>query len=270
VFWIELDGQAQWFVFMMDPLDERILVRPVDASAPAAAVEAVAVIVKASTQALLAGNLDSLEAEELAPPPPAPPLVAEPAPTPPPAAPSPPPPPREPEGRGGLRLALGYAGCTFADEHTWQSGLSLTASWIARSGLYGGLGYAWYAATVPDDPVGIEVRRHPVTALFGKRLWKGALAVDLELGLVVDVLTRHTTDTPGGYRASGDSTRVVAALAPRLRTELTVVAPVALFLDLGLGYVLNNFEYIATDPERVVLSPHRLRAELGAGVAVRL
>jgi hypothetical protein len=281
VFWIELDGETLWFVYMMDPIDERILVRQVDAAAPGAAVEALAVITKASTQALLAGNLASLQAEELPPPAPAvlapppeppaaPPAVAPPAAPPAVAPPAAPPPPAAAPERGGLRLAVGYAGCTFADEHTWQNGLGLNASWVTNRGLYAGLGYTFYEASEPDDPVDIRVLRHPVSAQVGQRLWKGRLAVDLEAGLVVDILTRSTAGTPDGVEAKPDSTRVTVALAPKLRTELGLIGPLAAYLDLGLGYIINNFEYIAADPARVVLTPHRLRAELGAGLALRL
>lgn len=271
VFWIELEGEQTWFVYMLDPVDERILVRQLDADAPDAAVEALAVIVKSSTQALLSGNLQSLQAEELVPPAPPPPPTP-PPPEPPPAARPPPPaePAPAPDSRHGLHLSLGYQGSTFAAEQLWQSGLAVGARWIAPSGLFGGLGYVWFPDSAPDDPVGIEVRRHPVSAVFGQRLWKGRLAVDLELGLAVDVLTRTTSRTPAGIAPSADSVRFAVAVTPRLRGELELLAPLALYLDLGLGYVLNNFQYIATDPERVVLSPHRLRAELGAGLALRL
>jgi hypothetical protein len=276
VFWLTSERAERWLVHMMDVDHDRVVVRAVDVSGEArsAAVEAVAVIARESTRAVLdrapgteaatatetateaateatteAGTETATEAGSA-------------------SAPTPPASGREPL-RGPLRLALAYEGLDFATRSSFRHGLSLGGSVRIDGPWYAG-GAIVLAGTIEKRQLpAFEVSRFPLRAFGGFRHQQGRLCLDAELGLGVEVLSRHTTgsDQPA-VTSSGDSTRLLSLLSPRGRVEFRVVPRVGVHAGLGFEILLNNFSYVSENPERVTrLRPHRVRVVLETGVA---
>jgi hypothetical protein len=256
-----------------------------------AELEALAVIVRASTQALLEGRTIGMQRVPAAP---------EPAPErgePPTAVPEPEPtmrvdrrphaPTRLPHPHGGLSVA--YAGTSFAAEPDWgarwQSGLTLWTRWHPRAGpVFVGAGYTFYQELVdvvePSTPsLGFDalfaIRRHPARAFVGHRLARAAISLDSEIAVVVDATTVRGTP----QRSLEDfENRVdigtMVGLEPRLRLHVRVHDLVTPFVALGAEIMVKNVRYDVTwmqgdeiAEQRTYLRPHPVRPTLAAGLS---
>jgi hypothetical protein len=263
VFWIAADDSGRWLLHMMDPVGDRLAMRTVEADAEAldAAVEAVAVIARESTRALLAG--EEVEAQPI--PTPAPAAAAEPA------------PPRRgklPPPRYVTRLALGYEGSEFARGEL-QSGLAIQVSVRAPSQLYGGVAITGTPPIEVDNRLVFEVSRLPIRALGGYEHPLGPARLAAELALGLDIQTRETASEQPGVpldvvtvSPAQDNTRLVWVVSPRVRAELSLVPPVGLYALLGLDILLNHFDYVSKPATNVkLLEPHPVRVLFGVGLA---
>jgi hypothetical protein len=265
VFWIEEQPNGTWLLHMMDSESERVVIRSVDAAGARrpAAIEAVAVMIRESTRALIAGE---------------PPAEPEPEPA------SPPVPPRVPAQAPARpwRLWLGYSAEDFASQVTWQHCLALGASWHRLHPLYGGIRLLFSPPLRPVAPIAIQVQRYPIEAALGYRYRVGKFALDGELGLSVDLLRNRSEGADGptaGFKVTAEpaQTRVLLALEPRLRGELRMWPFLGAFVDLGAGILLNPFSYLAKQPgagaqsfESVILRPKPVRPVLEGGFALYL
>lgn len=277
VVWIDAQSGDRWFLHMMDPATERVLVRPVEAGPErrGAAIEAIAVMVRESTRALLEGA--PLPSEARAPPPQAT-APREASSTLPAAA----PPLVEPEPSGGrqplqrpFQLWLAYHGDEFAQESGLANGVAVGAGWFGPMPIYVGARFILtpeIRVSADKEDIVFELQRTPVAVCAGFRQRAGFGAFDLELGFITEVL-RHNTP-----RGEGDAildnpkpgTRVLFALAPRVRGELFAAPFVSFFATLGMDVLLNNFQYQANvradpEPRETLLHISGLRpvAELG-------
>ncbi len=298
VFWLDTARPDEWMLYLLDPAGERLLVRRAGSSAQsvAAAVEAVAVIIKGSTVALLGGHALGLPGEgeavssdsrwvqidpetqgrvtepvgaEVSPEPGkqegSGPLLVR-IDSPPTSAPK-----IDAQGTG-LRLAAAYRGADFAPETGWQSGVGLRASWIWLVGPYAGAGYTFTGAeSVRRGLLELSVQRHPVELFGGYRFRNGRIRFDAELGAVLDILSRSTAEPRDGFGVSEDRSRLVVGIQPRTRIEYTPFGATALFSGLGVSFFTNNFEYVGDLPAReVLLAPRPVQLEIEAGLAVYL
>jgi hypothetical protein len=255
VFWIETEPDGRWFLHMMDAADERVIVRQVDASGERrpAAIEAVAVMTRSSTRALIEGTPE-------APPSPAP----APQPTAPPAQPA-------PEMLDAFRLWLGYTGSAVAPQVPWQHGAQIGASWLGPRPFYAGLSLILTPTIkLSGEPATFSVQRIPFSGQFGYRLQAGRVALDGELGVAVERWYRPVSEPQAPAHETVDaqpaSTHWLWELAPRLRGELRIASILGLYADGGLDILLNHFNYISRGENgRILLSPNvfRLVAELG-------
>lgn len=264
VFWIEEQANGTWLLHMMDSERERVVIRAVDASDERrpAAIEAVAVMVRESTRALIASE-----------PPPEP----EPEPR---KAPSPMPPKNLlPAGARPWRLWVGYVAEDFASEVTWQHCVALGASWHGLQPWYAGLRFLLTPALSPTAPIAIHVQRYPFQGALGYRYRIGRLALDGGLGLSVDLLRNRAEGVGapvGGLKITPetDQTRVLLALEPHLRGELQLSPFLAVFADLGVGILLNPFSYLSRQSisqtesvDTILLRPNPVRPAVGLGIA---
>jgi hypothetical protein len=270
VFWIDLPADGHWLLHMMDAEEDRVVVRGVDASGERrqAAIEAVAVMTRSSTRALIED--ESLAAASPPPPTPLPPPTPAPAPAPEPqksqpetASPEPPP--------DLLRMWVGYSGDRFARE-VWQHGIFLGAGFLGFAPLYAGAGFTLMPAIdVVSDTVRFSVRRLPFTVRAGYRLRRGKLSLDAEAALVIDWLHRPPAErrfpTEGlDVSPNGSRDAFLLALGPHLRGELRVAPAVGLYAGGGLDILLSDFAYISSGVDAAELfSPEQIRpvAELG-------
>jgi hypothetical protein len=274
VFWIEAQNDGRWFVHMMDSERERIVVRPADPAGDrrGAATEAVAVMTRESTRALLAGDPIPEQPPE---PLPAPPSAAPPAPAPP----AEPAPVSAPRARP-LRLAASYLGTDFEEALAWRHGVAVAASWHGFLPAYAGASYVFtpllqVQAEVESSQVDFDLQRMPAAVHFGYRQrWERA-ALDVEFGVVFEVQRRGALriESEGVVERYEAETRLICALAPRVRGELAPMPELGLFAALGLDVLLNNFEYVVKyvdQPEaepRTLLRADDVRPVLELGVA---
>jgi hypothetical protein len=265
-FWIDEQPDGRWFVHMFDIERERIVVRPIEAAGDrrASAIEAVAVMARESTRALIAGE----PLPELAPEP-------APAPTPAPAPPAQPLPagPGHPT-QGPVRLWAAYVGTDFAEEIPWRHGAAAGVGWFGFAPLYAGVSYVFTPALVVDSSVQFDVQRMPIGAQVGYRQqWQRAL-LDVELGLIVEILRRsELRGATASVESHSPEVAAFSALAPRLRGELTPVPELGLFAAVGLDILLSNFSYVAREigsegtQSRTLLRADDVRPALELGVA---
>lgn len=260
VCWIDAEPDGRWLVHVLDPVNDRLVVRPIDAAEErrGAAIEAVAVMTRDSAEAIASGVVV---------PTPAPSRAPSPAPRPQATPTSPTPAPR-PLHRP-VRLSVGYAGHDFAPEVSWRHGALVSASWVTERGPLLGASWAPSQDVQIDSPVRFEVERPLVLAFFGGYRWTASrVALDGIVGLTVDAMSRHTPAQPG-VRVAGSSSRLATALSPRVQVEWAATAALGIYANGGIDIVLNNFKYFYDDTDpRVVLDPHRLRLVVSAGVAV--
>jgi hypothetical protein len=268
VFWVEEQPDGRWFVHMMDSARERIVVRPVDAAGERrrAAVEAVALMTRESTRALIEGVPEP--ALELAP------ATPEPAPVPAPTVVAP-----EPRRRD-LRLWTGYAGGEFAAERAWRHGVVVGVGWYKPSPLFiGGSIVVTPALDVFAEPANehFDIGRIPIRGQAGYRHHAGPAVLDLELGLLLEVLYSNAPESRmAAVTISQRDPEVQVGLAPRVRGELLFLPWAGFFAAVGGDVIFNNVEYIVNveDTEGVhpetVLEPLRLRLVAEAGLAFYL
>ncbi len=307
VFWLDANHGENWLLYLVDPAGERVLVRRAGAGLESltATVEAVAVITRSSSKALLDGRTIGLRSsmkiddgvdswtelhfqtkseqelrkeideserkeamEQMA-------SVD----------------PRD-SGKNGaereltrqqLRFAVGYRGTTFAQQEPWQSGIGIWIGWITAIDIYVGLGYIW----IPDTNVttnltsdnksspGFWIERAPFELFSGYQYRTGFFAFQGELGGVFDNITRRSNpvreEQVDRFRETEGRSGIAIGLFARGRVEYFLERHLAIFGGLGLEGFLRNFEYVADLKKReMLLEPDPVRFEIEIGLAFHL
>jgi hypothetical protein len=266
VFWLEAAADAPWLLYAVDARADRMIVRRLAPHAkgaePEADIEAVALIVRATTQALLHGEPLPSSSPSLAP--------DKPRDT------SPWPVELLDAGHSALRLAVSYVGTTFAKQRPWQSGFALRGAWLFPSGPYVGLGFSlMFTSKFTPDPVHFEIDRYPFSLHAGLRFGFSRLTFIGELGAELEVRRRRTL-WAANLEPNRDQKRIVYNICPKLETELALVPWFVMFASAGLDIVIGNFAYsvpmgvtIENKPILVpVLEPHWIRLTLQIGIAI--
>lgn len=266
VLWLDASGE-RWLLHIVDLAQERSVLRRIDARSgqQAAAIEAVAVLAREASRGGPLGeepneaeptDTPSEPAATVEPTEPAAPPAAPPAQPEEPSAPAPPP---------RLRLAVFYSGVDFAPEASFNHGVSLSGRLDWEVGLFIGVHAGWTALAKPSGP--LVVRRFPVGAAIGYRIQLlPQVWADFELGALLDFLERTTR---GDQAGQGDSLRLAAAVAPRLRGEYRPLELLGFFAGFGLDVALTTLRYRADDePNETLLSPSWVRPVLEAGIAL--
>jgi hypothetical protein len=267
VFWLEMRSADRWFLYAVDADVERMVLRPLVAKPDSreATIESVAVIVRATTDALLHG-------EEL------PAVVPPPAPE---KAKSPWPVVSAVHNTSALRLAAGYVGTTFAKELLWQSGLGVRADWVWSAGPFLGLGYTFFDAAhftqrAFDQPAEFTLYRHPIALHAGLRFASGDFTFTGELDAEIELRDRTSTPSLIMLDAELDKRRVVFSLCPKLESEFSVTSWLFVFAGAGIDIVLSPFTYLLamTDPTvektntEPILEPFPVRLTVQAGIGI--
>ncbi|MDH5671511.1 MAG: hypothetical protein OEZ06_05130 [Myxococcales bacterium] len=288
VFWIDPQTDGRWLMHLMDPLEERIVVRAIELGEEAidgsgAQAEAAAVMARVSAQALLSGQ--PLPAELAVEPP------VEPAPDP---APRAPPPERAPPAPA-LRLFTGYSGIDFAEEVGFRHGLGLGLTYLGLKtmtvSVESALQPTMEVEHFSDDGTSaarLEVFRVPLRLYAGYRRPLGPVELELQGGGLIEI-QRSTThvdtrllrsEPPAQARggrttveAEPQATHSMWGLSLRVHAYYPLTADLGAFAGLGLDLIPNNFPYYAEEElddgtsELVwMLSAHRLRPLLQLGL----
>ena len=267
LFWLEVRSPSRWNLYAIDPRAERIAVRPVDVKqdSPEAAIEVVALIVRASTDALLHG--EALPADSSQPPQSAAANEKDR-----PLEPWPVVPAFEP--RSALRIAAAYLGSTFARKLPWQSGLSLRAAWIWPSGPYLGAGFTFFGTAEFVRKVRFQVDRYPIALFAGLRFPVDRFTFTGELGAEIEFRKRRTPDARE-YTPKEETSQTIYSICPKLEAEYSLTSWFRIFVNSGLDFVLGNFPYVrcsepSCNPALTipVVEPHWLRLTMQVGVGI--
>lgn len=263
VFWIDARDD-ELLLYLIDRSGDRVLVRtvPKDPQSPAASYEAVGVVARSITEALLAGA--TIGMQEVA--------VAEPE----------PPAPAEPEVEPieidvverpspwhRLNVTLGYRGASFADELPWLSGIGAELSARPRRAFVLGLSYAFFFPDYAQHPsIIFSVQRNAASAFAGLHAGVGRrLAVDLRGIATVDVVRQRVLEVASDLDAAPDSTRVLFSLGADARLWIYAWRGFGFFAGVGLEVVTNPFSYVVVQEGRdVALDTHRVRGVATAGL----
>jgi hypothetical protein len=263
IFWLDVPLSGPWVLYAADAGVTRVVVRrlgQMPSTSVDANIETVAVIVRATTDALLHGEPIPSEGvadeghvsttpwpvEQLSP------------------------------NSSAVRLSAAYLGTTFAKEAKWQQGLSLRAAWIWGSGGYLGAGFTVLERMRFDIPPGsFEIDRYPISLHAGLRFLVGPLRFIGELGAELEFRNRRSqfaaTDELSPATAGKDT---VMNICPRLETELAVFSWLGIFAGAGLDFVVGNFPYsIGHDrggESTIKLEPYLIRLNVQAGIALLL
>ncbi|MEY4577736.1 MAG: hypothetical protein RL701_2439 [Pseudomonadota bacterium] len=283
VFWLELPNAGPWLLYAVDARADRMLMRPLAAhrQSPEADIEAVALIVHATTEALLHG--EELPAAERAQPA-APPRNTLPPP-PQPAAQVAPPTARavaqlDPPARASLRLRFSgaYVGNTFAEQQRWQHGLALRAAVLWPTGPYVGVGFSFVPSLQFDlYPVRFDLDRYPISLHGGMRFPIGAgpeprFYFATELGAELELRNRRTLSAADTYLATPDELSALFNVCPKVEAQWALTPWLITFVGVGSDITLGNVAYTAraadTRSRRYLLEPDFLRLTLHVGVGI--
>lgn len=278
-FFLDVEPSGRWLLHVFDARRERLVLRPLDGSGAQrpAAIEAVAVMTRESTRALLEGQPVPLPPEPL---PPEPAAAAAPPPAAPPPAPKPITPAPAAAERSWLRprLSLGYVATTFGDESALRHGAALSLGQRLSDRVRVALGIELtpvlgYAASPPFEVQSVPVRG----GLAGRMAESGALVLELEGVATVEWLLRHSlVPAPAGAAsavdANPDAVDIVIAAGLRAHGELRLGGVWALWIALGSDVLLNPFTYVAYQGQvrQELLSLYWVRLLGSLGLAVDL
>jgi hypothetical protein len=266
VFWLEVRSPGHWFLYAVDAQADRVVLRALTAKSesPEALIETVALIVHATTDAVLRGEPLPEEAH----------LAAASAP----GSPASPAMPAWPvvhtgEPSSALRLGVGYVGTTFARKLPWQSGIGLRADWLWGPGPYVGIGYTFFGSANFIDPrVSFAVDRYPFSLHAGLRFAVGDFTFSAEIGAEIELRSRRTISALAGLDPDPGRQRTIYSVCPKLESEYTILPWLRVFGGVGLDFVLANFPYALklteTEESITIVDPHWLRLTAQLGIAI--
>jgi hypothetical protein len=293
--WFDTSQLGDFLLFLANADGTRVLVRRIHVGTreEGAAVEEIAVVVRSTVSALLEGG--TLGTASIAPAPP--PAVGSsglargdgPA-----AAASTAPPDQLPGSsvalvppslpRASIRtpvadrpriplaeLGVSYVGTVFSSPGSWQSGLSLSARYVAAFHGYLGASYDFISPeNVVADGFALELSRHPLGVAAGyQRVVRSRFRLEGELAFVIDPVSRTTSTTTAGYQPTSSDTRALLALAPRARAAWNPLWQTWLTVGGGVDVVVNHFTYQAP-PSTPLVDPLVVRPRVELGLALDL
>jgi hypothetical protein len=191
VFWLDVRATDEWLVFLAVPAGRRVLMRrvPIGPDGSVAAMEAVAVITRESTTALLAGQTIGMT-EVVVPGEPEKPVPVAPAP-----AHNPVPVPVKPRVWGplhGFSFSTSYYADLYAEGSGISSGAAFSPAWRFASGIRIGASFVTFQPEEASvDGLAFLVRRYPIGIEAGYAYARAKWMLGLALRSVVESTTRH-------------------------------------------------------------------------------
>jgi len=286
VFWLDASDSADWLLYLMNTGGDRIVARRLEGASatPSASVEAVALIVRESAAALIAGlpiAMDPVAPPATAPDPNAvsattptsPTTETTPANSAPGAAAAASPAATTAFEPGALRVSLAYLGTPLSNQVPWQHGLSLRVLGVTDAGWFAGLGFTLFSSVDVDaEDASVNLQRRPFRAIVGGefRVTKG-VRVALDLSAIVDFTARRTTTTADDTNATDSETQVILGGGVAARIAWALQPTVDLFVGVGVDGFLNRFDYVVErDGDLIALvSPWAVSPAAELGLAFR-
>lgn len=260
VFWCDLARADRFYLYFAAPKGGRVLVRELAGSGTGGMAEALAIIVRSSVEAVLAGG--EIGAVVAPAPRSAGPVEAG-------------PPPSAGAGRDRERLAVtvGYELDVVSNRspvvHSGAIGLSVRIAehLSIRAG---------YVVSEPrsaeERGALLELGRHPFW-LGGSAFWRaGRLRLAVDVALQLDVVTERVRATEAGVAVASGGREVEPSIVPSFRVAAEIVRRVALFLSAGADVALHRTRYVVSTPTGPVelLSTWPVRPRFVAGLEVAL
>jgi hypothetical protein len=270
VFWLDARAKEEWLVFLAVPAGRRVLMRrvPIGQDGTVAAMEAVAVITRESTTALLAGQTIGMTEVLVVPDEPQKPIVVTTAPCPKPVC--APAGPRVWAPLRGFSFSTSYYADAYAKDSGLSSGLSVAPAWRFTNGIRVGASFvAFQPEEATVDGLAFLVRRYPIGTEVGYAYAREKWMLGLALRGVVEFTMRHVLAALPPAAPTADSHRAVVFLSPRLRFDYRVTEAMSLFLAAGADFALNGFSFVnrVDGVDRPVFDPLRVRPAGEVGVA---
>jgi hypothetical protein len=161
-------------------------------------------------------------------------------------------------GRRRIAVTAGYTGTDFASGMPWQSGFSAGFAWLATPELYAGARYTLLPTyTVPTEEAVVAVDRRPVEALVGYHAAR-PLALNGEIGLLVEAVRRTTVSTAESLSPTAPSTRWMLSVTARAGFSWSPWPRIRASLRAGADFVLTPYAY-TIDSAVAAPSPHGVR-----------
>jgi len=260
VFWCDLGRPDRIYLFFAAPRGGRVLVRGLEGSGAGGLAEALAIIVRTSVEAVIAGG----EIGEIVPP-----RAGR----------------NEPSGEitpasiaplaedERLALTVAYRLEVLSPDNPAAHAAELALSLRLREHLALVAGYALSAPLAAEARgVLLEVRRHP--AWIGMRgSWRARrLRLGAGIDFQVDVATENVRALAQGVTTADGGWEVQPSLVPSLRVGLPIVRRVELFLAAGADIALDRTRYVVdtADGSVEILATWPVRPRFLAGVEVGL
>jgi hypothetical protein len=166
---------------------------------------------------------------------------------------------------------VSYVGTEFSTPGSWQSGLALSARYVAAFHGYLGASYDFISPEeIGADGLVLELGRHPVGVAAGyQRVVRSRFRFEGELAFVLDAVSRTTSTTTARFQPTSSDTRALLALAPRARVAWNPLWQTWLTLGGGVDVVVNHFTYQAP-PGTVLVDPLVVRPRVELGLTLDL
>ena len=259
VIWCDLVRADRIYLYFAAPSGGRVLVRELAGSGTGGMAEALAIIVRSSVEAVLAGG----EIGTVVPPK-----------------------PKEEESDKRPQSAVakvkdeGRLAVTAAYELDVMStsNLAVHAAAVALSLRLGdhvslGVGYALSGLLEAEtDGAFLKLRRHPVWiggSVFGRA---GRVRLGLDLAFQLDVVTERTRATAAGVVPANGGHEVEPSIVPMFRVAVTVIPHLELFVAAGADIALRRTRYLVDTPDGSVelLTTWPVRPRVIAGLEAAL
>lgn len=264
VFWCDLDLADRIYLYLAAPRGGRMVVRELSGTGGSGLSEALALIVRSSIEAVLAGgeigvvvaprgpdeteSVDDSQNQD-----------QEQA--------------RLPDQEYRLALLVAYALDMLSSEPRFAHAVALGLEVRLVGPL---LVEAGYLLSLPMNErahdLELTLRRHP--AWLGLRVaWlTGDFVLSASVALQIDVVTEEPRSLAAGVAAEGESFEVIPSLVPQLRAGYLLVGHVELFVTAGIDILFRRVTYVIGSPggSREILYTWPVRPRIMAGLAVGL
>jgi len=258
VIWCDLARADRIYLYFAAPSGGRVLVRELAGSGTGMA-EALAIIVRSSVEAVLAGG-------EIG-------TVVSPKPKEEESDKRPPPAVAKVKDEGRLAVTTAYELDVMSTENPAVHAAAVALS--IRVGDHISLGVGYVISGLVEAEAGgafLKLRRHPVW-MGGSVFWRaGRVRVGLDLAFQFDVVTENVRATAAGVVPANGGHEVEPSIVPMLRVAVTVIPHLELFVAAGADIALHRTRYMVDTPSGPVelLPTWPARPRIIAGLEVAL
>jgi len=260
VFWCDLRLADRIYLYFAAPSGGRMLVRELSGAGQGGLAEALAIIVRSSVEAVLAGGrVGEIVAPVATTEQPA---IAERPPEPPPPGP----------GRV-LALTVGYGMDVLCEQRPAVHALVLGLEARLTGPLSVEFGYLLsFPFTERAHGVELTLRRHPAWLGLRAAWLTGDVSLSASLWLQMDVVTEEVRAATAAVAVQGEGTEVLFSLAPLLRAGYLFADRFELFVAAGADLPFRRARYVVGSPSGPleILDTWPVRPRLLVGLAVGL